>query len=406
MERFLQAFRLALSILPLLAGPLSFGQSADFKETRLKAEEGDAEAQFNLAVMYDAGLGVPKNYAESGKWYRKAAEQGLAEAQFALGVRYFNFASRKENHSIALGFFRKAAEQGLAEAQFNLGLMYQLGQGVATNKVESYKWYNLAASQGVKNAFVARELLAREMTREEIADAQRRAAGFKAHRVFASRNALLNDPGASPRANGSGFFITEDGYLLTSYHVVEEANKIVVKSKQGSFPATLVKADRSNDIALLKATGVFHPLPLAGSHDTRLGEPVFTIGFPNTQVQGVEPKLTRGEISSLAGMQDDPRNFQISVPVQPGNSGGMLVNRHGNVVGIVRARLGDLTTLRLTGAIPQNVNYAVKSSFVSAFLETIPEMAAKLKQAYPAQERKFEEMVTEAEAASALVLVY
>ena len=82
----------------------------------------------------------------------------------------------------------------------------------------------------------------------------------------------------------------------------------------------------------------FSALALAAGSEARLGQPVFTIGFPNPDVQGTEPKLTRGEISSLAGMKDDPRHFQISVPVQPGNSGGPLVDLNGNVVGIVSMR--------------------------------------------------------------------
>ena len=131
---------------------------------------------------------------------------------------------------------------------------------------------------------------------------------------------------------------------------------------------------------------------------------VFTIGFPNTGVQGLEPKLTRGDISSLAGMRDDPRYFQISVPVQPGNSGGPLVNASGSVVGVVTLRLSDWNTLKLTGAIPQNVNYAVKSSFIAALVEGLPELAAKLKSLHASKDRKFEDVVKETEAAAVLVL--
>src|SRR5207245_863278 len=99
--------------------------------------------------------------------------------------------------------------------------------------------------------------------------------------------------------------------------------------------ATLVKPDPANDLAILKVTGPTSPLPLAPSRSVKLGQAVFTIGFPNPDWQGVQPKLTKGEISSLAGMRDDPRHFQISVATQPGNSGGPLVDERGNVVGIV-----------------------------------------------------------------------
>src|SRR5580765_2126689 len=110
--------------------------ASELDSLKTKAETGDAEAQFALGVMYDLGIDVPKNYAESGKWYLKAANQGLAEAQFKLGVRYFEYGkSAKENYTTAFTWFYKAAAQGIAEAQFNIGLMYQLGRGVPTNRL-------------------------------------------------------------------------------------------------------------------------------------------------------------------------------------------------------------------------------------------------------------------------------
>lgn len=105
-------------------------------------------------------------------------------------------------------------------------------------------------------------------------------------------------------------------------------------------------------------------------------------------------------------MQDDPREFQISVPVQPGNSGGPLVNQNGNVVGIVEAQLADMATLQTTGSLPQNVNYAMKSSALKVLLESLPEISARLTEPKPDKERKFEDVEQEAESASALVLVY
>jgi S1-C subfamily serine protease len=149
----------------------------------------------------------------------------------------------------------------------------------------------------------------------------------------------------------------------------------------------------------------FKALPIGGPQEARLGQPVFTIGFPNPDMQGVEPKLTRGEISSLAGMKDDPRHFQISVPVQPGNSGGPLVDLNGNVVGVVSMRLGDFRALKLTGALPQNVNYAIKSSIINGVVQTVPEAASKLKSA-EAKERKFEDIVRDVEDSVAIVLGY
>ncbi|HZL35230.1 MAG TPA: trypsin-like peptidase domain-containing protein, partial [Tepidisphaeraceae bacterium] len=117
------------------------------------------------------------------------------------------------------------------------------------------------------------------------------------------------------------------------------------------------------------------------------------------------PKLAKGEIASLSGAGDDPRYFQISVPVQPGNSGGALVDERGNVIGIVSAKLDAAVALTASGALPENVNYAVKSSLLLSFLESVPDVAAKLKEPVMA-DRKFEEVVRSAQDAAVLVLVY
>jgi len=146
-------------------------------------------------------------------------------------------------------------------------------------------------------------------------------------------------------------------------------------------------------------------LPVAASRAVKLGGTVATVGFPDIGLQGFSPKLAKGEIASLSGAQDDARYFQISVPVQPGNSGGALVDAHGNVVGIVAAKLSARAALDATGALPENVNYAVKSSFLLSFLESVPAVSAKLK-APNTKEEKFEDVVKSAQDAAVLVLVY
>jgi hypothetical protein len=143
-------------------------------------------------------------------------------------------------------------------------------------------------------------------------------------------------------------------------------------------------------------------LPAPG---VRPGETVATVGFPNPGLQGFSPKLTKGEISSLAGSQDDPKHFQISLPVQPGNSGGALVDARGNVVGVVVAKLSQRAALATTGTLAENVNYAVKSSFLLSFLESVPGLSERLPEPRTAP-RPFEEVVGEAEKATVLVLVY
>ena len=136
-----------------------------------------------------------------------------------------------------------------------------------------------------------------------------------------------------------------------------------------------------------------------------MGGTVATVGFPNIGLQGFAPKLAKGEIASLSGAGDDARYFQISVPVQPGNSGGALVDERGNVVGVVSAKLSARAALASSGALPGNVNCAVKTSYLLSFLESVPELANKLKEP-SVKDKKFEDVVKSAEQAAVLVLVY
>ncbi len=202
------------------------------------------------------------------------------------------------------------------------------------------------------------------------------------------------------QGNGSGFFITGNGYLITNFHVVKGANKVKVKNSSGIYPAEIVKIDPEDDLALLKVSGQFKPLPISKGN-AQLGEAVFTIGFPDIILQGIQPKYTDGKISSLAGIRDDPKDYQISVPVQPGNSGGPLVDMNGNVVGIVEAKLDFAAALDVSGDLPQNVNYAIKSKYLDDFLEQCPEV--KLGSALSAATNT---VVSSAQQSVAIVLVY
>jgi len=203
-------------------------------------------------------------------------------------------------------------------------------------------------------------------------------------------------------AIGSGFFVTKDGYLVTNHHVVQDAHRIEVTYRGQVFQAKVVAEDLTNDLAVLKVQGGnFEPLSISRKETADLGQEVFTIGFPNIQMQGLEPKYTDGKISSLKGMQDDPKEYQISVPVQPGNSGGPLCDARGEVVGIVVARLNDMAMLETSGMVPQNVNYAVKALHALRLLETIKEVVL-----LPSQGPRLDNSVKTVENAIAMVSIY
>jgi len=132
------------------------GVAQDYKEAvkwyRKAAEQGDADAQYNLGVMYDNGQGVAQDYKEAVKWYRKAAEQGMVQAQYNLGIIYYLGQGVPQDYKEAVKWIRKVAQQGVAQAQFNLGVLYENGQGVAQDYKEAVKWYRKAAQQNHSGA--------------------------------------------------------------------------------------------------------------------------------------------------------------------------------------------------------------------------------------------------------------
>ena len=382
------------------------------------AEQGDSRAQLYLGRFYANGTGVQKDADEAVKWLHKAAEQGEAEAQAWLGSAYaqqlygehLESLGLPQDYAQAVKWFRRAANQGHASAQAALGICYMEGHGVPKNQVEAYKWFNLAAAQSPADAVTkmseaGRTLTRHDMTGGEIAEAQRLSSEFVPRKE--KSDSISNDSTSpkNPTATGTGFFITDDGYLISNYHVVKDATKVRLVTSAGLIDAKVVQVDAANDLALLKADGRFAPLPIAASRTVSLGGTVATIGFPNIGMQGFAPKLAKGEIASLSGAGDDPRYFQISVPVQPGNSGGALVDDRGNVIGIVSAKLDASAALAASGALPENVNYAVKSSLLMSFLESVPAVSAKLK-APVTSDRKFGDVVKSAQDAAVLVLVY
>jgi S1-C subfamily serine protease len=170
-------------------------------------------------------------------------------------------------------------------------------------------------------------------------------------------------------STGTGFFVTWDGYLVTNHHVISEASRIQVKLDDADLlDAELVTNDEENDLALLRVDAIRRPLRLRAKHGLRRGHEIFTLGYPLIQLQGQEQKATFGRVNALSGLQGDERFAQIDAPIQPGNSGGPLLNVKGEVAGIVSSMLHPLATLRVAGVLPQNVNYAIKSDLAYQLL--------------------------------------
>jgi S1-C subfamily serine protease len=383
-------------------------------------DHGEAQAQ--LARCYAKGLGVGKNFAAAVFWATKSSQKGSGLGAHILSVSYFNGFGVKKNKETARQMLVLAAERGYSWAQAVLGQEY-LGMGQAgfkTDFQEARKWLTLAASapltpstseakaaglnglgilheKGIGVAKNETEALAYYYLAKSISEGSddiktyssnialrerqmtTSARQFSQLRAQELRPTYFQSPAVSEAPSleqpsvgfGSGVFITRDGHLLTAAHVVENAAKVKAWLNEETVEAEIIAIDHPNDLALLKVDANVEAAPVRSSAGVELGNEVFTIGFPNMLLQGSEPKFTEGTISSTSGMRDDPRQFQVSVQVQPGNSGGALFDENGNVVGLVVARLDDEATSQLTGSLPQNVNYAVKSSYALPLLESL-----------------------------------
>lgn len=149
------------------------------REWQPLAEQGDALAQYQVGMLYHKGRGVSQDDGQARKWYAKAAAQGQPKAQFSLGTLYFNGEGGSKDYQQALRWIRLAANQGEALAQTKLAIMYDDGNGVPKDKVQAYKWLSLAATNGDKPAPMLRDLLAKEMTPAQIAEAKKLASEWK-----------------------------------------------------------------------------------------------------------------------------------------------------------------------------------------------------------------------------------
>ena len=211
---------------------------------------------------------------------------------------------------------------------------------------------------------------------------------------------------ASGKYNGSGtgFWISGDGWLLTNHHVTGNSSKVDIRTADGKIiHAKVAATDDKLDIALVQAEhkpAVWLPVSIG---EPGIGEYVFTVGFPNTLVQGVSAKFTDGRISSLTGIRDDKSFYQTSVPVQPGNSGGALVHsKTGWVVGMMTLKLNSVAG----GGAADNVSYALKSALLQEFLKTQnPALAAAAQKSTLPANATEREVISRVEQATALVLV-
>jgi len=508
----------------LVIGLFALGHSAvaqSLSELTIAAEEGDAEAQFELGRAYDGGDGVIADIQTALTWYRRAANQSHADAMYYIALTY-DYADRvDEDNAAAASWYRRAAELGHAESQAQLGLMYELGEGVAADINAARVWYEAAAENGdadgkgylgdlyIRGAGVRQDfvkglsllegsafggsfygqmelarvrleagspvedrieglawllisgetanddqdntkrtdlLAATKPTDEEWSAARRRAVtlsasilrsapigggtgfwldtsdaalveaaqrGLRGLRYYdgditglrddAFDEALLSfikdwrykhgaqvtpdlimviggalaynvfesDEARSDLVEnvGSGFFVSDDGLIITNEHVIEGCDRL---SLPDGDALQIIAREASSDLALLKASGSLNAsgLSLRSGRGLRPGDRIWVAGYPLGGYITSDLSIASGDVMALAGIGQDRREFQMSAPIQPGNSGGPVLDASGHVVGVVVSGLDKLGLVAELGDLPENVNFAISLGTLQSFLDT------------------------------------
>jgi TPR repeat protein len=389
------------------------------------ADLGNADAQLWYGISLFRGLGgLSQDKAAALPWVRRAAEQGQASAQNWMGDFYMSGELVEKDPYQAIGWFRKSALQVEPAGQRALGLAYARGNGVARDDVEALKWllsaaylrdataqdwvayfyengrggvvpdlvaahmwFTLALSREPQrtSAKAGVERVAAKLTPAQLAESQNKAKQWpvaadlakaitatdavKAFAAAGGAAATLAKSPATGNRSGSGFVIgAGPSYVVSNHHVIKDCKSI--KIMPFDLPAVVRAKDERNDLALLSVANLqAPPLKLRSGHSIRPGDELVTLGYPLAGILATGASVNTGTLTTLGGLNNDTSLFQMSVPAQPGNSGGPVLDLYGQLVGVVVSQINAVAVGQVTGNIPQNINFAINTATLSNFLE-------------------------------------
>ena len=334
-------------------------------------------------VLFGFSARAPADYAAGAAYYVKkdyerafttllpAAQEGEAQAQFTLGVMYDLGQHVAADKEAAFGWYRQAADQGHPQAQLRLSGMLFAGEGVAPDRPEAFKWALLAIDRiPVKKRDGARAFstqIRQLLDDRQAARAEAEAAAWQPRLPAPAHN------GAEPRLikTGTGVFLNERGALLTDLHVAWPCRNLLVSYGDAVNRATILTFDIALDLAVLDTpfrgveTAVFAAAPALS-----VGDAVSIIGYAPKETRSRTPISAHGTVTALADIAGNEDFFWTSAPGMRGQSGGPVIDEHGLVVGLVKATprtqtspIGDTPT--------QNRSLAIAGNRIARFLERL-----------------------------------
>lgn len=196
--------------------------------------------------------------------------------------------------------------------------------------------------------------------------------------LVSSNVAFAKQPGIAPQpvenelikvSTGSGFAVSREGHIITNNHVISGCNYVNIRHQGESFRAKVLYRDAVNDLAVIQ--GEFEPARVfrISRRNPQLLQDVFVAGYPFDQLS-TSIKVTKGIVSSLAGVGNNTSNIQVDAALQPGNSGGPIIDDKGNVIAVAVAKLDLEKIVKDWGVVPENTNFGIKSYVVANLLES------------------------------------
>ncbi len=337
----------------------------------LAAEAGSREAQNMMGTLYQHGQGVPRDYERAVYWYRLAAEQGEPLAQSNLGYMYGEGLGVERSEELAAKLYTYSAMQGSGIGQANLAETYEEGRGVESDLALAYFWYETALRSGWKDAGEGRNRMAKSLSPNDLRRAQQLVKEWKPR--TAVREVRSEDLDAAPlglTSTGTAFRVSSAGHLLTNKHVVEGCAPTWVSNETGREQVLTIAEDGGSDLGLLGRTKLTKSELTMSPTSAELGEQVLVAGYPLHGLLSASLNVSSGLVSSRTGIRGSEQiEFQITAPIQLGNSGGPVLDQYGSVIGVIVSKLDALWIAERTGDIPQNVNFAIKIEKVREFLK-------------------------------------
>jgi S1-C subfamily serine protease len=171
-------------------------------------------------------------------------------------------------------------------------------------------------------------------------------------------------------SSGSGFAVSYAGHYVTNYHVIESCDEVQINQDGERKSTIVITRDEVNDLALIKADLTPSAILSISNNNPQLLSEIYAAGFPYGNSLSTSIKVTRGIVSSLVGLGNNSSEFQIDAAIQPGNSGGPIVDSRGSLIGVAVASLDQQAILERFGSIPQNTNFGIKSNVLGNLLSS------------------------------------